>query len=178
MICWQTGSTSARTLGAIPVVSDHKPSQIRLPRDAFDLIWVGSLFTHFDAQQWKTFLTFFRSLLKPSGLLVFSTQGRKAQLRLVENVCRYDLDASRRRRLVEQVETSGFGYVAYAEGQEYGISMAEPAWVCRLITSVPELRVTHICEKSWDDHHDIYACVRDRAWKVRSTRARPARMFR
>jgi SAM-dependent methyltransferase len=159
----------AKTLGATGVYSDPEPSRIALPRDCFDLIWVGSLFTHFDARQWKTFLTFFRDLLSPNGLLVFSTQGRHSHHCLADNVCTYDLDPARRSRLLHQLETSGFGYVDYSGSCEYGISIAEPAWVCRLITSVPDLRVIQLCERSWDDHHDIYACVRDVAWKAPCT---------
>ena len=39
----------ASRFGSIPVYSSVDPTQIDLPRDHFDLIWVGSLFTHFDA---------------------------------------------------------------------------------------------------------------------------------
>jgi len=167
----------ASTLGAIPVYSDTDPARIRLAHDAFDLIWVGSLFTHFDAKQWKTFLAFFRDLLKPNGLVVFSTQGRHSHCQLMIHAGLYDLDLGRRGRLLEQYETNGFGYVDYPGSQEYGISLAEPAWVCRLITSVPDLRLTLVSERSWDNHHDIYACVRDVTWKGACTRAPDSQMF-
>ena len=48
----------AANFGAIPVYSDPDPSRIGLPRDAFDLIWVGSLFTHFDAARWAKSFSF------------------------------------------------------------------------------------------------------------------------
>ena len=57
--------------GATAVYSNEDPSKIPLPRDSFDLIWVGSLLTHFDAPLWVPFLTFFRSLLKPGGVLAW-----------------------------------------------------------------------------------------------------------
>ena len=56
----------AATFGAIPVYSDPDPSRIKLPRNAFDLIWVGSLFTHFDAPRWTTFLSFMRTCSSPA----------------------------------------------------------------------------------------------------------------
>jgi SAM-dependent methyltransferase len=159
----------ASTFGAIGVYSDTDLSLIELPRNAFDLIWVGSLFTHLGAKQWTGFLTLFRDLLVPGGTIVFSTQGRLAHGWIKSGECVYGLDATGRRRIVEQYETAGFGHVDYPGSHEYGISLAEPSWVCRLITSVPDLRLTHVSEKSWDDHHDIYACVRDVDWKAHCT---------
>jgi SAM-dependent methyltransferase len=167
----------ARRFGAVPVYSDADPARIKVPRDAFDLIWVGSLFTHFDARQWKIFLTFFRDLLRPNGLLVFSTQGRHAHHLLMNTVGMYDLEATARRQILKQVEKNSFGYVDYSGSHKYGISLAEPAWVCQMITSVDELRLTMVSEKSWDDHHDIYACVRDVAWKTPSTRVPDSLLF-
>ena len=161
----------ASTLGATGVYSDTDPARIDLPRDSFDLIWVGSLFTHFGLKQWKLFLPFFRDLLAHNGVVVFSTQGRHSHRQLFHDVYRYDLDASQRKRLLKQYETSGFGYVDYQGGNDYGISLAEPAWVCRLITSVPDLRLTYVNERAWDAHQDIFACVRDVAWKAVCTRA-------
>src|SRR5215470_6242471 len=39
----------ASTFGAVPVYSHDDPAKIPLGHNVFDLIWVGSLFTHFDA---------------------------------------------------------------------------------------------------------------------------------
>ncbi len=168
----------ASIFGAIPVYSDVDPARIKLPRNAFDLIWVGSLFTHFDASEWKSFLGLFRDLLNSNGVVVFSTQGRYAHSQLVTNVSLYDLGLTRRGRLLEDFESSGFGYVDYAGSPSYGISLAEPAWVCRMITSVRDLRLIHVIEKSWDNHHDVYACMRDVAWTAACTHAPDPQMFK
>src|SRR3954467_990164 len=45
----------AETFGATPVYSAERPEEIRLP-GSFDLIWCGSLFTHFDRDRWPGFL--------------------------------------------------------------------------------------------------------------------------
>lgn len=159
----------AATFGAIPVYSDSHPSRIPLPRNAFDLIWVGSLFTHFDAPRWPIFLPFLRNLLQPGGVLVFSTHGRHSLKILTEQPQVYDLDHSRRDQLLKQCERTGFGYVDYPTHREYGISIAVPAWVCSLVTSIPELRLVGLSERSWDDHHDVCTCVRDTVWKTSCT---------
>jgi SAM-dependent methyltransferase len=154
----------AANFAAIPVYSDKDPSRIGLPRNAFDLIWVGSLFTHFDAARWTVFLAFLRDLLRPDGVLVLSTHGGRARDILTENPRVYNLDNSRRKRLLKQLARTGFGYSDYPTQREYGISIALPVWVCSLISSIPELRLVGLGEKSWDHHHDIYACVRDKSW--------------
>ena len=168
----------ASQFGAIPVYSDPDPSRIPLARNTFDLVWVGSLLTHLDSQRWNLFVAFFGNLLRRDGLLVFSTHGRQARQRLAENERFYGLDEPGRNEILQQYERTGFGYVDYPSQDHYGVSLAEPHWVCQLITSVPELRLTSVNEKSWDDHHDVFACVRDPDWQVQCTPAPDGRSTR
>ncbi len=155
--------------GAIPVYSHVDPTQIALPRDHFDLIWVGSLLTHFDAPRWSPFLSFFRSLLKPGGVLVFSTHGRRTHEWIINHQNRFGLDDAHCSEVCGQYESTGFGYADYENTTGYGISLTEPAWVCRLLTSMPEFRLASFGEKAWDDHHDVFACVRDINWRAHLT---------
>jgi SAM-dependent methyltransferase len=50
----------ASTFGATPVYSCDEPEAIPLSPGSFDLIWVGSLFTHLDAPLWVRFLAVLR----------------------------------------------------------------------------------------------------------------------
>ncbi len=163
----------AARFGAIPEYSDPDPSRIALPRDRFDLIWVGSLLTHFDAPRWVTFFELFRSVLKPGGVLVFSTHGRRAHEWLTTGRYSYGLDGPPRDQVVRSFESIGFGYVDYPNEEGYGIAISELSWVCRLITSMPEFRIVSVAEKAWDDHHDVFACVRDMGWKTYRAPAPP-----
>ena len=65
----------AETFDAKPVYSAERPQEIELP-GRFDLIWCGSLVTHLDERGWIDFMRFFESVLRPAGVLVFTTQGR------------------------------------------------------------------------------------------------------
>ena len=159
----------AENFAAIPVYSQASPSLLALERGAFDLVWVGSLLTHFDCRRWVEFLTFFRSLLTPGGVLVFSTHGRQAYAWIVGHDRDYGLGEQKCRQLCEQFATVGFGYADYPGQSNFGISLSEPAWVCRLLTSLPEFRLVGFNEKAWDRHHDVFACVRDGDWKVHCT---------
>ena len=151
---------SAANFGAIPVYSDKDPARIGLPRNAFDLIWVGSLFTHFDAARWAVFLVFLRDLLRPDGVLVFSTHGGRAG-----HLDREPADLQPRQlpaqAAPQTARTHRLRVLRLPHGAQLGISIALPVWVCSLISSIAELRLVGLGEKSWDHHHDIYACVRD-----------------
>lgn len=53
-----------------------------LPATAFDLIWLGSVFTHLNPDEAKNLLATLLPALRADGLLVFSTQGRGRLWRL------------------------------------------------------------------------------------------------
>jgi SAM-dependent methyltransferase len=155
----------ATTFGAIPVYSDENPEKVQLERDAFDLIWVGSLLTHVDSDRWAKFLDLFRCSLRPGGVLVFSAHGRRVH------------DMMRRREFEIQpywqqttvlyaYERKGFGFCPYLNSNSYGNSFSNPAWVFKQIERMSEMRIVHFSEAAWDKSHDVYACVRDPDWQV------------
>jgi SAM-dependent methyltransferase len=164
------------TFGAIPVYSDNDPSVIPLPKDTFDLIWVGSLLTHFDHARWTQFLTFFRSLLKPGGMLVFSTHGRYTFARMVDGEHSYAISERDFPEVRDQFESCGFGYADYDWSPNYGSSFATAAWVCQLLASIPDFRLIACSELAWDKHHDIFACIRDAGLQIPGSS--PARFWR
>ncbi|MCG2737631.1 MAG: class I SAM-dependent methyltransferase [Candidatus Methanoperedenaceae archaeon] len=43
--------------------------------DKYDLIWVGSLFTHIDSKQFSILLTVLYNILEENGILIFTTHG-------------------------------------------------------------------------------------------------------
>ena len=155
----------AATFGAIPVYSDENPDKIALERNAFDLIWVGSLLTHLDSDRWTQFLELFRRSLRPGGVLVFSAHGRQA----------YDLTKRgetpiqpywRQTATLYAYERKGFGYAPFPNSNSYGNSFASPAWVFKQIEKMSEMRMVHFSEAAWDSNQDVYACVRDPDWQV------------
>src|SRR5262245_7565009 len=157
----------ASTFGAIPVYSQDDPATIPLEQRAFDLIWVGSLFTHFDADMWPTWLTVFCSLLRSGGVLVFTTHGRQAYENMANGSFNYNIPASRERRIRGHYERSGFGHVKYPGLYGYyGLTLSEPAWVLRQIARLGDIRVVLCSERAWAGFHDIFACVCDPDWQV------------
>lgn len=150
----------AEVLGATPVYSCPEPGDIPVPRNNFDLIWVGSLMTHFDHALWPKFLDFFRSCLSTNGVLAFTTHGRRTRQIMVENQYDYALPRHLRAELLYQYEQTGFGYVHYVGSDSYGVSLSSVPWVCQQILKVPDLRLVHLSEMAWDNHQDLFACMR------------------
>lgn len=153
----------AETFGAGPLYSDEDPSKVALARDYYDLVWVGSLLTHFDARRWPAFLELFRSALRPGGLLVFTTCGRHAYHQFARH---RTLPPS----VVYRYERSGFGYADYAGAAGYGNSLCSAAWVSGQIERLDETRLVLYSERAWDRNQDVFACVREPDWEVRHAR--------
>jgi len=149
----------ASTFGAIPVYSHENPKKIPL-EESFDLIGVGSLFTHLNSDRWTEFLSFFQNHLNPDGILVFSVHGRQS-IHLIKNKKQtYGLEESALRDLVKDAEKTGFGYKNYPHTTSYGISISLPSWVRSLLMRFPSLHLLSYSESAWDNHHDVVSCIR------------------
>jgi SAM-dependent methyltransferase len=147
----------ARTFGATPAYSVENPDELEL--GTFDLIWVGSLFTHLDADRWPWFLRFFERSLEPGGVLVFTTSGRVQHAELKDRTRRFaigDHDA-----LAHDYEITGFGFQLYTHLDNYGISLASPAWVAEQVGQHPALRLLAVTERGWNGRQDATACQRE-----------------
>lgn len=151
------------------------------PPVRFDLIWVGSVFTHLPSERWREFLTFFASILAIDGILVLTVHGRTSLWGLQN----YTLDKSRlTREQFDQVKAayrdSGFAFVPYEAklinamtnaGVEvspglYGLSFARPDWVCSLLIEYPRLALVSYTEGGWANNHDTVAVMAPRTPKL------------
>jgi SAM-dependent methyltransferase len=118
----------ARTFGGTPIYSSNDTKQIQVD-GSYDLIWCGSLLTHFDMTGCLEFLDFFRSILSLNGILVFTMHGRLSASWLRSRQCIYGLESENIPQLLKSYDTTGFGYSDYPGVQGYGISLTSPAWV-------------------------------------------------
>jgi len=145
--------------GANPVYSSKRPADIRLPH-GFDLIWCGSLLTHLDVNLWNEFFAFFNSVLNDKGLLVFSTHGRYCAHLIRTGSLTYGLDSHKQTMLLERYGRDGFGFVGYENNDDYGISLASPAYVLSLLQNISDLKLLVYLEKGWDSHHDVIGLIK------------------
>lgn len=143
-----------------------------------DLLWSGSLLTHFDAPAWPLALAYFRDRVQPGGVLVVTTHGERS-IELLEQdpatvaevrdrIAGWSGDygvGDLRAQLATEARASGFAFSRYPwdPSSPYGVSFAEPAWVRRVAASVPGLRLVHHEPHGWFHHQDVWTFIRDDA---------------
>jgi len=167
----------AETFDAVPAYAETRPEEIRFDRK-FDLIWSGSLLTHLEAERFVGFLSLFASYLAPDGLLVFTTNGPHtySMLHRLAEIPREETVAERIDReqaalyfpipqtevvpMIEKYRTSGFAYTDYEFMDNFGATLASPAWICKQLEQLPDLRLVTYTHRGWDRVQDVVACIR------------------
>lgn len=144
------------------------PDPLLIPvSDQFDLIWCGSLFTHFDIENWRKLLTFFRERLEINGILIFSAHGPFIAEELRQGQLTLGLDQSNIEQILKSYATSGFGYTNYSGETDYGISLSSPTWISSFLQAWPDLKLISHRNKGWSNWdnswgHDTLAIQRMR----------------
>ena len=143
----------------------------------FDLIFVGSLFTHLNEEMFKKALNYLLGALSAGGVLIMTTHGRFAATLAASQ--QRQLGKSRRPRsllgffkgravppedVLEAIEGRyaefGFGYTEYPEftqayGQSYGASFVTPSWLMKLIQSRADATILGYKERGFANHQDL-----------------------
>lgn len=120
----------------------------------FDVIWVGSLFTHLDRERTRDWLTHLAGFVEDDGILVATFHGRGT----IDMHRRYPMIGEDRwRHILRQFEETGYGYADYPDRQDdhYGISLSSPASMMDIIYGIKGVRVLSYHERGWDDHQDV-----------------------
>ena len=138
----------AQEFGAVPVYSQEDPTQIELP-GPFDMIWVGSLFTHVPEHRWVQFFDLLGSVLAADGLLVFTVQGRHTRRQLAEGRLPWDLTDSDIEQIVCGFDETGYGYADWTGLHGYGTSLNRASWVCARIEERDDLALVGYREVGW-----------------------------
>jgi len=129
--------------------------------ERFDLIWVGSVFTHLSEGEVSELLFQLAAALRPNGLLVFTTHGRFSWARhFADRTAElYIPGRLQNDRIVAGYLNSGYGFVRHP-GQNEGVSIISPGWVHRQLMGSTGLLQVYFQERGWDYHQDVYGVVR------------------
>jgi SAM-dependent methyltransferase len=149
----------ARVLGARPVYSALEAADVPLD-DTFDLVWSGSLLTHFDVRRWRDFFALYERTIAPGGVLVFTAFGRWSAERLRQRSFTYEMTDEQIPAMLEQFDRDGFAYADYPGQTMSGMSLASPSWITRHIEEHSDLRLVGYTERGWMAHQDVIACKR------------------
>ena len=140
-----------------------------LPPDTYDLIWLGSVFTHLSEAAATALLAKLLPSLRADGVLTFSTQGRFSY-EMVRNATTseaeanpwlaYNLIPSLRQELVAGYERTGYGYVEYPGDTGYGVCIADPIWYSNTVFGLADVTQIFFQERGLDDHQDVVGFMR------------------
>jgi SAM-dependent methyltransferase len=138
----------------------------QLPQGAYDLVWLGSVFTHHDRAPARALLARLLPTLAPDGVLAFSTQGRYAYRRL-RNLAgqegfepskdTYGLSKQNVERLLAGWDESGYGYVHYPGHTDYGVTIAPAQWYSDAVSQLADVTQIYLQEKALGEHQDVLA---------------------
>jgi SAM-dependent methyltransferase len=164
---------------AVISVTDHLPSgvewcvqqfdcravQREVTAGAYDLIWLGSVFTHLPSEIAERLLHELVAGLRPNGVLAFTSQGRYSVAmsegydweRDEQQYFHYNLDRARYEAVVSGYLETGYGYIDYPGQQQYGVCIARPNWYAQRVLSSNDLMQIFFQERASDNHQDVQA---------------------
>lgn len=134
----------------LPVVERLAPEI----REAFDLVYLLSVYTHLDRTFIEANLASVASLLKPGGVLVFTTHGKQSAEK-AEIYDQYWLDKT---KLNTELDRTGFFYERYPYYYaEYGLTWIVADEVKRLVAATaPDLEFVAHHPLAVDGHQDVF----------------------
>jgi len=146
----------AREFGARPLRSNHDLAQLEIA-GPYDLIWVGSLFTHVGEDDWNSLLTRFEDALDEQGVLVFTTYGRTVADLLRDGATTLNLRQDHVEQILGDYDRDGFGFFPDFEPEHrHGDSLAAAPWVTARLEQFPSLSLLLYSEDAWL-HQDVIA---------------------
>ncbi len=138
--------------------------------EKFDLIWCGSLITHFSASHIGKLLRLLRRSMALDALLIITTAGEYSFERVRSEPELYGLTPDQIERLRAEYAQSGFSFSRYSESDrpaetemmegDYGISLTSPEWIRTRVVEIGGLRETFFKHRGWDNHLDVFGFVK------------------
>jgi SAM-dependent methyltransferase len=149
----------AETFGAEPIYAADDPGETQI-EGQFDLIWLGSLFTHLSADRWFSLLDLLERVLETDGLLLFTSQGRFIRDQIAGRAWldaygkpiwdNWGVTEEQLDQVVSDYDQTGFGYLEWGSlDRQYGTSIATPAWVLTQLQERPRLEILTYWERGW-----------------------------
>ena len=176
-----------KTFGGRGVYSAPDLTQVRL-LGPFDVIWVGSLFTHVDQRRTYEWMKFLCGCLGDNGVLVATFHGRwTIELQRMDG----GIDRDPWRRILRDFERTGYGYAddgipirgsgkiinfagsvpggrilarrffgLFERARGWGVSVSKPEKIIEIAGNIPGVRILSYSERGWADNHDVLAVAR------------------
>lgn len=141
-------------LDTLPVIrAAVSPDFTNSSEQKFDLIFVGSLVTHFGEEHLRRALLWLAEALNDDGVLIVTSHGRTSA-----DLSREIYLSADWRLVYDSYLKTGFGFRMFPEQKglpiAYGGNLASPSWLMKVAESIPQVRILNFREGAWDQHHD------------------------
>ena len=123
----------------------------------FDVIWVGSLFTHVERAKTERWLGFLCQHLNNDGILLASFHGlwaREVHLRHYPMI-----GPDEWAKIERDCAETGYGF-AHHPGQDNGVSLSRASTIVDLCCAIPGTRILAYSERGWAEHQDVVTLAR------------------
>jgi len=161
----------AETFGGDWVQSQDTLENVVMPRK-YDLVWLGSVFTHLPEFRWHRLLQFLAEHTSTNGIVIFTSHGNHAiehfeNYLLVKN--KHIIDEQWFKNMKANLPKTGFAFYpnkpAVTKNQhergmvvkqgEYGFSFATKSWIRELIALHPDWEMINFSPGGWGNNHDV-----------------------
>ncbi len=131
-----------------------QPDLSRAPiGENYDVIWIGSLFTHVDEARAEAWLRHLCRRLSPRGILIATLHGNWSKE--VQGKYGEMIGPDEWEEILQGYEATGWGYARYAGTDDYGVSLCEASAVIAMAGRVEGVRVLGYHERGWAENHDV-----------------------
>lgn len=125
----------------------------------YDLIWVGSLFTHTSRDITRRWLAHLTKFLSPNGIIVATVHGRWCE-KVAERHAYINPESWE--EILRGYRETGYGYRDYEKTENheyiagsYGVSLTTASEILKDVESIDGLRIFSYRERGWADHQDV-----------------------
>jgi len=140
-----------------------------IPRNYFDLVWCGSVFTHLPEHRWDYTFKLLSDCLKSKGHLVFTTSSEKAiqQIEWVTGKPVYGVPIQAKGSFVNNYRKYGYSFAQYpaieAEIEKYGYCQTSLEWNKNFIDKSPYFNFESQEAEAWrslNNCQDVNVCTK------------------
>ena len=120
-------------------------------RHRYDVVWSGSLFTHFPRSTVKRWIDHIcNNSLSPHGIFVFTLYNNPDDLRTL-----YPIDGA---RALREYQENGYGFANNESSNPNdgsGLAVVQPYVALRDAGSIGSVRILSYRERAWNEHQDV-----------------------
>lgn len=166
----------AETFGGEHVVS-HEDLDKVIMRRKYDVVWVGSVFTHLPMHRWTGLLGFLAKNTNPGGVAIFTAHG-ECSLKFFEThvlkTTAHVMNPAVFSAITEALPRTGFAFAPkepmdFDHGSkigmnvtrgEYGFAFNTEAWLRDFIATQPHWELVSYRPAAWAGNHDVVTLLR------------------